>query len=99
MSWIETTDGDHGHGTEMRPVGSRMDLGAWHAVSSGDAVRRNLTKNLTSGLEEEPAWLKSNCPGPSVVPAANDSPYAAAQVVPKAVPLGLCTVIPEPKSA
>ena len=54
---------------------------------------------LKSGFADVPAWLKSNMPGPSVVPAANDWPRAAAHVVPSFVPLGACTSRPPPKSA
>mmetsp|Transcript_23294 Transcript_23294/g.53914 ORF Transcript_23294/g.53914 Transcript_23294/m.53914 type:complete len:201 (-) Transcript_23294:132-734(-) len=75
----------------MEPVGSSTPLGYWHAASS--AVTRcssEDTKPQKRLLVFVPC-LKSNMPGPSVVPAANESPIAAMHVLPRGVPLASAT--------
>ena len=45
--------------------------GAW-AVGWGGVVGSEAGATLNKGFDDVPPWLKSNIPGPSVVPAAND---------------------------
>jgi hypothetical protein len=68
--------GVHSYGTCAYPTSSSTGLGAWHATCSGGG--KGVIAPLTSsqnGFVTFPSvspWMKSNAPGPSVVPAANE---------------------------
>merc|ERR1712216_159338 len=79
--------GAHGHGTERSPVGSRMPLGCWQAFSSGVALCSTSTRKRQKMLVLLVPCVKSNIPGPSVVPAAKESPIAALQSCPMYAPV------------
>mmetsp|Transcript_28517 Transcript_28517/g.72560 ORF Transcript_28517/g.72560 Transcript_28517/m.72560 type:complete len:237 (-) Transcript_28517:915-1625(-) len=77
------TAGCHAYGQVMLPVSSRTGLGAWHATCSGVGLLITLRTRRQKGLVPRVSpCVKSNAPGPSVVPAAKLQPMAAGQVLP-----------------
>mmetsp|Transcript_21143 Transcript_21143/g.72946 ORF Transcript_21143/g.72946 Transcript_21143/m.72946 type:complete len:441 (-) Transcript_21143:166-1488(-) len=80
-------EGAHAWGKVMKPVGSRIVLGAWQARCAGVDQWRSLEATAQRGLDETAPWVKSNWPGPSVVPAAKPSPSAASQSTPTFSPV------------
>mmetsp|Transcript_9327 Transcript_9327/g.30462 ORF Transcript_9327/g.30462 Transcript_9327/m.30462 type:complete len:354 (+) Transcript_9327:502-1563(+) len=86
-----STDGAHACGVDIEPVGMRIVFGAWHAACAGVDLCRTRAASFQSGFGDVEFCEKSNWPGPSIVPAANDWPMAASQSFPSGAPVSQST--------
>ena len=74
--WI----GCQAKGNTYSPVSRRIGFGAWHSTCSGEGSCRRPEMKSQNGFPVITPWVKSNSPGPSVVPAAKLYPRAGGQV-------------------
>ena len=74
--WI----GCQANGKTYSPVSRRIGFGAWHSTCSGEGSWSRPDMKSQNGFPVITPWVKSNSPGPSVVPAAKLYPRAGGQV-------------------